>query len=216
MDKRAHWAGFLLSIVVFGALVFLEIQAMRKVGGEYFLNHARLTTNAQEFLDNMERSLSLDSANGFAHFLLSRYYVETRDYDEALREALRARSSFSSFNGLMQIGSIYLKMHNNSKAIDTFRQAHLMVPGNVLARNYLAYSYVRAHDVEKAKEELSAILERDCLNSNSLYLMGLASDMLGKRRLGRYYHYWAFLQQRKGQTPFYDTEYLVKRIQTVN
>jgi tetratricopeptide (TPR) repeat protein len=211
-----QWAGFILSFLVFSALVLLEIQVVRKVGGEYFINQARLTTNAQEFLHNMERSLSLDSSNGFAHFLLSRYYVETRNYDEALREALQATRSFSSFTGLMQIGSVYLKMNNVGKAIDTFRQAHLMIPSNTLAQNYLAFSYLRAQDVDKARDELAAVAERDSLNANSFYLMGLASDMAGKRRLGRYYHYWAFIQRQKGQTPFYDRQYLLKRIQAVN
>lgn len=216
MSRHMRWSGLLLGLVVLIPLVFFEGQAIRKIGGEYFINQARLKGNAQEFLQNMRRSLGLDSSNGFAHFLLSRYYVETRNYQEALNEALLARKSFSSFNGLMQTGSIYLKIHNYNMAIETFRQANLMVPSNVLAQNYLAYSYLRTHDVEQAKEELSAILRSDCLNANSLYLMGVASDISGKRRLGRYYHYWAFLQQRKRENPFYDREYLLERIRTVN
>lgn len=214
--RHARWSGLLLGLIVLSSLVLLEIQVVRKIGGEYFLNRARLKGSAQEFLHNMKQSLSLDSSNGFAHFLLSRYYLETRTFEGALSEALLARKTFGSFNGLMQVGSIYLKMHSYNKAIETFRQVHRMVPGNVLAQNYLAYSYLGTNDVEQAEKELLAILSKDCLNPNALYLMGLASDISGKRRLGRYYHYWAFLQRRKGVTPFYDREYLIQRIRAVS
>lgn len=216
MSRHTRWSRLILGLVVLGLLVFFEIQTIRKIGGQYFVNQARLKGDAQEFLQNMQRSLALDSTNGFAHFLLSRYYVETRNYQKAVDEALLARRSFSSFKGLMQIGSIYLKMNNYGKAIETFRQTHIMIPKNALAQNYLAYSYLRMNDVERAKEALSAVLRRDCLNANSLYLMGVVNDMYGKRRLGRYYHYWAFLHQGKKENPFYDHEHLLERIRTVN
>jgi len=90
--------------------------------------------------DNYERALKLNPAFVYAHNELGKLYMATGRYGEAVTEFQQAVTSLPSYEeAYFNLGLTYLKLNDNLKACESFREVAKVSPSSEFGVNSNRY-----------------------------------------------------------------------------
>jgi tetratricopeptide (TPR) repeat protein len=129
----------------------------------------------------LENATGEDTRDARPLKLLGKLQFEAKKYDAAAKTFERCRKLEPYDPGwLAQLGKIYLKLDNQPKLLEIFRELVKVDPDDLLPRKRLAKHYAEAKDHAEAERYARMALEVDVLDAECQTILLVALDAQGK------------------------------------
>jgi tetratricopeptide (TPR) repeat protein len=136
------------------------------------------TTEVYE--SRLKRALDFDPSNGYVRIKLARLAMRQNADGLALSLQLEGMKTFSSVRSYGQLGSIYMRLHKDKEARETFQRAVRMNPQYIEALEQLGILALKSKNSQELYEVTEELRKRDIKNLNVYYLRAKDAEYAGR------------------------------------